>query len=107
MPTNRHYVRRPRRCELNGEQEMELWLGPSHNGTAFSSDEERLDAWLHHRPRLMAWHAQNGRRPYAWWRYESPIPYPGDERRQSALFEAGLLEEKEARDLVTWWKRQF
>src|SRR5262249_13717056 len=34
-------------------QEMELWLGPSHRGSAFSDDEARRRAWFDHRDRLM------------------------------------------------------
>jgi hypothetical protein len=51
--------------------------------------------------------ASNGRRPLAWWEFESPIPWPGYERQQSALFEAGLLTEVEAAGLTTWWRAQF
>jgi hypothetical protein len=86
---------------------MELWLGVGHNGPAFRLEQEKREAWVRHRERLMVWLAKNGKRPMGWWQFESPIPYPGSEREQSTLFEAGLLAEDEGRELVAWWKAEF
>jgi hypothetical protein len=55
---------------------MELWLGPSHHGPAFASEEERRRLWNEHRDRLLRLFGQDGRRPMAWWKYESPVPFP-------------------------------
>jgi hypothetical protein len=86
-------------------QEMELWLGPSHHGSAFASEEERRRLWTEHRERLMRWWGQDGHRPQAWWRYESPIPFPGYARERSTLFAAELLTKSERAALKTMWRR--
>ena len=106
--------RKPRRpviklsaSALTPLQEMELWLGPSHHGAAFASEEERSRLWAAHRERLMRWWGQDGHRPQAWWRYESPIPFPGYARERSTLFAAGLLSKRELAALTTEWRTQF
>jgi hypothetical protein len=89
-------------------QEMELWLGPSHHGSTFASEEEGARLWAAHRERLLSWWGTDGRRPQAWWRYDAPnIPYPGYARERSTLYEHGLLGEAEARALVADWKVEF
>jgi hypothetical protein len=88
--------------------EMELWLGPSPRiGSVFSDDDERRRLWEENRPRLMQLFANGGRRPQAWWRYESPIPWPGFALERSSLWEAGLLDKAEARELVAHWHAEF
>jgi hypothetical protein len=57
-------------------QEMELWLGASHHGSAFASEEERRRLWTEHRERLMRWWGQGGHRPQAWWCTKAPFPSP-------------------------------
>jgi hypothetical protein len=106
MPTKRHPIRRRHRSG-NLEQQEELWLGVSHRGPAFESDDERRAVWLCCRDRLLAMFGQHGRRPMAWWRYEAPFAYPGYEREQSALYGAGLLSEAENAELLAFWRRQF
>jgi hypothetical protein len=88
-------------------QEQELWLGASHRGSLFASDEERRRQWVKHRDRLMQLFANNGRRPQAWWRYEAPFKYPGFNRERSALWEAGLLGAAEAQELERSWHEEF
>jgi hypothetical protein len=88
-------------------QEMELWLGISHRGSLFASDEERRRQWVRHRDRLMQLFANNGRRPQAWWKYEAPFKYPGFDRERSVLWEANLLGAAEARDLEEHWQKAF
>ena len=106
MPTNRTPLRRRVRGQLSSDQEMALWLGVGPNGDPFEDEDERRDLWFRHRGRLMAEHATGGRRPLAWWRYESPIPWPGHDRERSALYEAGELGEQAA-GLVAWWRSEF
>ena len=106
MPTRRTPLRRASRGTLAFSQEQELWLGICTYPT-FESEEERREAWERHRARLMDQFAHNGRRPAAWWTYEAPIPFPGRDVEQSTLFEAGLLGEGEAADLVEWWRSEF
>ena len=93
---------------ITASQEMELWLGPSpRGGSLFSDDEARHRAWFENRARLMELFAHDGRRPQAWWRYEAPIPFPGFSQERSALWEAGLLDKAEKRDLESRWHHEF
>jgi hypothetical protein len=92
---------------ITPQQEMELWLGSSHHGSAFSDDEQRRRLWAAHRERLLSWWGTDGRRPQAWWRYDSPIPFPGHARERSVLFEAGLLSAYELETLTATWRADF
>jgi hypothetical protein len=67
---------------------------------------EHRDAWVRNRDRLLPGY-RHGRRPAAWWRFESPIKYPGYDREQSTLYAAGLLTEEESAELVGWWSEQY
>jgi hypothetical protein len=55
----------------------------------------------------MRWFGSDGQRPMAWWKYESPVPFPGLRRQRSTLYEHGLLGAAEARALVSDWKVEF
>jgi hypothetical protein len=88
-------------------QELELWLGRSHRGSLFASDEQRRHAWFEHRDRLMGYWACNGNRPIAWWKFESPIPWPGYNLARSTLWAAGLCGAAEARALEQGWREEF
>jgi hypothetical protein len=88
-------------------QEMDLWLGPSHHGSAFSTDQERRRLWTEHRERLMHWWGQDGHRPQAWWKYDSPISFLGYARERSTLFAAGLLSKSEVAALTAEWRSEF
>ena len=88
-------------------QEMELWLGVSHQGSTFASARDCRRLWEAHRKRLLDRWGDEGRRPQAWWKFDSPIPYPGYARERSTLYEHGLLGEAEARALVADWKVEF
>jgi hypothetical protein len=88
-------------------QEQELWLGPSHHGSSFQSDQERRRLWVANRDPLMRRWGQNGHRPQAWWRYDAPIPFPGLARERSTLYEHGLLGKAEARALEKDWREEF
>jgi hypothetical protein len=92
MPTNRRLVRRPRRGRLSDAAEMHLWLGSGLQECPhpFASDDERREAWLRNRERLMACFGNGGRRPMAWWAYDAPIPYP--RRRRSLASPLGALQ---------------
>jgi hypothetical protein len=104
--TNRNVIRRPPRGALTDEQEMELWLGPLHHGSAFDSRDELQQAWLKHRDKVMATWAKHGKRPAGWWEFEAPFPRPF-EHEASALYEAGLLGDAERAELVSRWRREF
>jgi hypothetical protein len=106
MPTNRKPLRRHRRG-LDHDQEEELRFGPKAGKSVFGSGEELHAAWFAHRERLMARYGQRGRRPMAWWHFESDLDYPGYDEERQTLFEAGLLGEQERADLVALWREQF
>jgi hypothetical protein len=81
--------KRPKRrlidpSDITSTQEQELWLGPAdHQPSAFASEEQRRELWFRHRDRLMGWWGRGGRRPQAWWQFDSPIPYPGYDHERS------------------------
>src|SRR5262249_17953459 len=112
MPTTRYVLRRSSRAKLTHRQELELWLGPTHNGSSFQSDEHRRAAWFHHRARLMQWFATNGRRRCGWWWYEAasfglPSRHPGV-HQQSILYEfSSALREEERAELERFWCKEF
>jgi hypothetical protein len=95
--------------ELSPAQEQELWLGAPDTGSSFAGEEERSEAWFRHRERLMAMWGCHGKRPVAWWQYESPpeLYYPGADYEKSTLYEADLLSESEKAQLVANWRREF
>src|SRR5262249_47630281 len=87
---------------------MELWLGRAeHKPSAFADEQVRRRLWREHRDRLLGWWGRDGRRPQAWWQYDSPIPYPGYDVERSTLFAANLLAEAECAALLKFWRAQF
>ena len=107
MPTNRTPLQRPRRLSLSREQAESLQYGDLPGRPAFADDEERRAAWFAHRDRLLM-HCSHGQRPAGWWDYECPVPRPRDrDHAEAALFEAGLLAEREVEELVAQWRRDF
>ena len=105
MTTNRSPIARERRGRLTADQQQALWLGPLSD--AFESEDDCHAAWERHRGSIMHLFAKNGRRPLAWWAFDSAIPYPGYDRERSVLFEANLLDPDEADRLVAYWKSEF
>ena len=107
MPTNRTPLHRNRHG-LSFEEKMSLEFGDHPcRPPAFRSNDERREAWLRHRERLLA-SCLYGRRPAGWWDYEAPIPRPRDQDyEQAALYEAGLLTEIERADLLARWREEF
>jgi hypothetical protein len=55
-------------------QQIELVVGPGM-GSAFRDESERHRAWERHRAELLA-REQPGKRPWAWWFYDSGV-HPG------------------------------
>ena len=98
-------------CPIGLTQAMELWLGPSPGGSAFSSREELLRAWERGRDYVMRLWATNGRRPQAWWFLGDAaslgLTWPGYDRQQSYLFEHNALSETEHEQLLARWRRDF
>jgi hypothetical protein len=93
--------------DLNHAELMELWLGPSSDGSCFETREALQCAWAKGRAYVMATWAKAGRRPQAWWEFESPLPYPGRGREKSALYSAGLMGARERKQVVSEWRREF
>jgi hypothetical protein len=87
---------------------QELWLGRASSGfSVFADEEEAKEAWERLRVKAMVLFARDGLRPLAWWRFDSPIPYPGDARERSALWTANLLGADEKVALECWWRTEF
>jgi len=109
MGTTRYVLRRSSQAKLSFSQMEELWLGPSHRGSSFESDEHRRAMWVHHREKIMRLWAKGGRRPFGWWRYECPegLWYPGRDHERSMLYTAGVLTEAEAGELRERWHKEF
>jgi ABC transporter substrate binding protein len=106
MPTERKPLHRAHRGRLTHAEQMVLQYGPDPRWDAFRTEEEYREAWALNRDRLLACYPP-GRRPMAWWRFESLIAYPGHDREQATLYQSGLLGEEEAAALVTEWRREF
>jgi hypothetical protein len=86
---------------------LELWLGPGRE-PAFASEDEKRDVWMRNRNWLMLRHASHGRRPDAWWRYESPEARPRDlDDETLLLYRLGLLTHDELTVLMREWREAF
>ena len=88
-------------------QAQELWLGPSHHGSVFSSRAALRRAWLEHGDHIMAVHRQAGKRPQAWWEFESGNLQFNADRERSTLWRAGVLAESEVAELEAYWRQEF
>jgi hypothetical protein len=106
MATNRTPLQRSGRLRLSHEEALSLRYGDLPGRPAFASEEQRREAWFYHRDRLLQ-HCSGGQRPAGWWNYESPIPYPGRDYAEAALYEAKLLTESEVAELTARWRSDF
>jgi hypothetical protein len=92
---------------LGVDERWSLVLGEASWRLAFHTEAERREAWERHREHLLE-REHAGRRPAAWWDYDSPIPRPScrdDDAR--ALYEAGLLSADEVAALMPEWRRHY
>jgi len=93
---------------LDAGRAMELWLGPSHNGSLFGSREELEQAWQKHRDELMARWGSHGRRPMIWWELAAgDLKHPGYALERSTLWRAGVLAAEERTELEREWRTAF
>jgi hypothetical protein len=95
---------------IDSSRVQELWLGPSHDGTFFSSPDELRATWEQNKSEVMRLFAHNGHRPQGWWEFEAPalgLTWPGYFREQSCLYDAGLLGDDEKAELERWWRIEF
>jgi hypothetical protein len=108
VDTNAARRREFRRHPDRATKDMEMWLGPSHDGSAFASERERRAYWRENRDRILPMIGGRGRRPWAWWRYDAgDLCWPGYDRERSVLYIEGLLGEVEARELLAYWREEF
>jgi hypothetical protein len=96
------------RRSLDHWQRAFLIYGPDRRwADAFADEQEVCEAWNYHRARILTSY-RHGRRPWAWWAFESgDLRYPGHDRERAILFEAGLLGEEEREQLVAHWRAHF
>jgi hypothetical protein len=93
-------------CGLTYSELQELWLGPC-NGSVFDSPEQLRDAWARGRDVAMRLWGSHGRRPQAWWCFDTELEYPGYDRERSFLYAAGALTVEERDGLEREWKAAF
>jgi hypothetical protein len=73
----------------------------------FASARDCRRLWEAHRKRLLDRWGDEGRRPQAWWKFDTSIPYPGYARERSTLWAAGLLGKQERHALEAYWREEF
>jgi hypothetical protein len=108
MATNKSPISRPHRGQLNHWQENVLRYGPEDRwDDAFPDEAAVQEAWAANRERILSSYNW-GRRPWAWWAYDSTIPYPRDpDYAEARLYESGQLSEEERAQLVARWREHF
>jgi hypothetical protein len=95
-------------CGLTYSELQELWLGPSHDGSCFNSREELVAAWSRGRSLVMRLWGSHGRRPQAWWEFDTDLKYPGYFRERSVLWRTpGVLSQQERTELECEWRREY
>ena len=95
-------------CGLTFSELQELWLGPDPTtGSCFCTREELVAAWAAGSAVVMRLWGSHGRRPQAWWAFETDLPYPGYYRERSTLWRAGVLGSEERTELEAEWRRDF
>jgi hypothetical protein len=95
-------------CGLTLSEIQELWLGPHPTtGSCFCSREELVAAWAAGRAVVMRLWGSGGRRPMAWWQFDTELKYPGYARERSFLWRHGILEPEETLEAEAEWQRDF
>jgi hypothetical protein len=104
-----HQLRAATGGHLHASRMMELWLGPNWSqGSLFSSREELVAAWEENRDEAMRQWGSHGRRPMAWWEFESgDLKHPGYFRERSTLWRAGVLTPAERAGVEHEWRQDF
>ena len=108
MPTTRRRRARGRTVALTSPRRFEFLIGPTRGRSAFPDDDTRRQAWADHRDEFLdrgpGKRGIYGSRPWAWWKFESPVP-----RNQGyqviQLFEMGELEGRELESVLAEWRR--
>ena len=94
-------------CGLTYTELMELWLGPNPTGSCFCSREELVAAWAAGRAVVMRLWGSDGRRPMAWWQFDTELRYPGHCREKSFLWQHGILGPEERLEVEAGWRQAF
>ena len=102
MPVKRRSAKR-RVHEFSWEVWMDLSLGPNERWKVFEDDAERRAAWEVHRERLMTG-INPGKRPDAWWTFESPEPYDRAVPECLQLYRIGELKGRELERCMAIWQ---
>jgi hypothetical protein len=93
-------------CGLTFSELQELWLGPC-NGSVFDSPEDLRAAWVSGRAVVMRLWGSHGRRPCAWWAFDTALEHPGYAKERSFLYEHKELAPAERTELEREWRRDF
>jgi hypothetical protein len=105
MPVKRRR-NKARNHSLSLPERWSLELGEDSRRPAFENDDLRRAAWERHREQLLEGeHA--GRRPQAWWDYESPVRRNYKIEQCHQLYEMGALAEDEPAVLMKWWRERY
>jgi hypothetical protein len=87
------------RRSLSHGQEMFLLYGPADRwGDAFADEWEVYESWNQHRARILGRY-RGGRRPWAWWAFESGRSHPGN-HEASTLYAMGVFSDEEYTEVV-------
>jgi len=89
--------------DLEGGQLFDLLLG---DDGSFASDDERRRTWFLVRTEMLS-DRPAGRRPAAWWDYETEAPKYGREPECLRLFRIGELFGDELAAVEAYWKREL
>jgi hypothetical protein len=85
---------------------MFLLYGPADRwGDAFADEWEVYESWNQHRARILGRY-RGGRRPWAWWAFESGRSHPGN-HEASTLYAMGVFSDEEYTEVVAWWHEQY
>jgi hypothetical protein len=95
-------------CGLTFSELQELWLGPHPTtGSCFCTREELVAAWAAGRAVVMRLWGSHGRRPQAWWAFDTELKYPGYYRERSFLWQHDLLGSEERGEVEAEWRQEF
>jgi hypothetical protein len=90
--------------DLTADELREIWLGPNPNGSVFKTRQQLRKAWMRSRAQAMKLWGQDGRRPQAFWEFDSPVPFPGRDLEQSTLWRLGVFSADEKVRVERQWR---
>jgi hypothetical protein len=102
MPTKRR-LPKARRGSLPFEYWLSLTIGDNPHKPAFSNERERRAHWEEFREQLLS-RSVRGKRPWAWWQYDSPQPRDPGCHETLQLYRLGQLKGDELAAVMADWK---